>query len=264
MNYTYCYYIDDDSRFAELVVSLTSLMETKPKYPIACMVGKYVKKETRDFLTDIFNVNVIDVSDVDLSEKIYDTNGVLVSDCNCSGKMALYRLNQYDKIVYLDTDTLIVKNIDELFQEPDGSMARYCWDEKQRLNGGILVCVPNDDTNNAFKKYIADSVNIGRFIIPDDQEWLMHYYNSPKLNYCYNTVVSDLNRYKDSVLFDIGSVKVFHFVGTCFNKKLWDLKETYLYNVKAQSVIKMYLDRFNSIIHMYKTLFPNLAELLRY
>ena len=38
----YSYYIDRDEKISELLVSYTSLKGTKPKYPIAVMIGKYV------------------------------------------------------------------------------------------------------------------------------------------------------------------------------------------------------------------------------
>lgn len=265
-DYIYSYYIDRDEKISELLVSYTSLIATRPKYPIAVMTGKYVSERAIAFLRSL-DILILDASFSDYSEIIYDEDGNVASYCNCSGKLALYNFQQFKKIVYIDTDTYITKNVDELFDLPDGSMARYCWDERQISNGGVIVLEPNQKVVNMYQNYFAKSREEGRFEIPDDQELLWTYYkynDRPELHLCYiyNVVASDLDRYKQSHLFDIGAVKIYHFVGTCYGKKVWDIPNIYLYNMDTQELIINYLKQWNLIITMYKKLYPDL-EFLR-
>ena len=52
-NYTYCYYITEDEKVSELLVSYVSLMATNPQYPVSCIVGKLMSKEAIDFIKEI-------------------------------------------------------------------------------------------------------------------------------------------------------------------------------------------------------------------
>ena len=264
MKYIYCFYIYDDGRLPELIFGIDSLRKTNPKYPIACMIGREVSQQTIDFLINDLGITVLDGTPWDLSEKIYDENGNLVSDCNCSGKLNLYRFQQFDKIVYLDTDIWVKQNIDELFDLPDGSMARYCWDEQQRTNGGVIVMVPNNNTINEFTEYLEKcKTELGYFNIPDDQEWMLKKYNSvPRLNYCYNVVASDMYRYLDNCLFDEGAVKLYHFVGTCWGVKLWQANTVRLYNEACQELMYNYIEEFNKVIKEYVNKYPDMKSLL--
>ena len=264
MNYIYSFYIYDDGRLPELIVAIKSLQDTNPKYPIACMIGREVSQQTIDFLINDIGITVLDGTPWDLSDKIYDDNGNFLSDCNCSGKLNLYRFQQFNKIVYLDTDIWVKQNIDELFDLPDGSMARYCWDEQQRTNGGVIVIVPNDKTINDFSNYLTYcETTLKTFYIPDDQEWMLHYYNDvPRLNYCYNVVASDLFRYRDNFLFDEGAVKLYHFVGTCWGKKLWQADTVHLYNENGRDVMYKYIEYFNQIIKDYVQKYPYMKDKL--
>ena len=262
MNYIYSYYIDDNSRIPELIVSYESLMSTNPSYPVYCLVGKYVTQDARTELMHI-GINLLEGAPYNYSEFIYGENGEFKSMCNCTGKLNVYRFCQFDKIVYLDSDTWVQQNIEELFEEPDGSACRYCWDERQRINGGVVVIEPNDSFVHFFESYIETSRQQGCFTIPDDQELLWHYYsNVDRLNYCYNVIVSDMDRYMQNVLFDVGAVKVYHFVGTCFDKKVWQTNCTEMYHIESQQVIRNNLNYFNAVIEQYKEKYPNLKILL--
>ena len=264
MNNIYCFYIYDDGRLPELIVALDSLRKTNPKYPIACMIGREVSNETIQFMLNDLHIEVLDGTPWNLSEVIYDAQGNFVSDCNCSGKLNLYRFQQYNKIVYLDTDVWVKQNMDELFDLPDGSMARYCWDEQQRTNGGVIVMVPNDNTINDFNNYLEFcKTTVGKFYIPDDQEWMLQKYNDvPRLNYCYNVVASDLFRYYGNCLFDEGAVKLYHFVGTCWNKKLWQANTVHLYQESCHKIMYDYLDMFNNTINEYINRYPHMKSKL--
>ena len=69
MNYIYSYYIDDNSRIPELIVSYESLMSTNPSYPVYCLVGKYVTQDARTELMHI-GINLLEGASYNYSEFI--------------------------------------------------------------------------------------------------------------------------------------------------------------------------------------------------
>jgi alpha-N-acetylglucosamine transferase len=65
-------------------------------------------------------------------------------------KFEIFNLTQFDKIIYLDADIMMLKNIDHLFEYPhltsalDGEYFNI-WPDKPHFNAGILVIEPNSD-----------------------------------------------------------------------------------------------------------------------
>lgn len=79
---------------------------------------------------------------------------------------------QFDKIVFLDSDMMIISNIDFLFEYPDFSACqagRFLNSDWVRLNSGLMVIKPNEDTLQSLmaqlpltlKKYVAEGKNVG-------------------------------------------------------------------------------------------------------
>ena len=60
-------------------------------------------------------------------------------------KLNLWQLDQFDRIVFLDADTVVVKNIDRLFAYPEFSAAPNLYEtlaDMHRLNSGVFVAKP--------------------------------------------------------------------------------------------------------------------------
>ena len=64
-------------------------------------------------------------------------------------KLRLWQLTQYDRIVFLDADTLALRNIDRLFGYPEFSAAPNVYEslaDFRRLNSGVFVAQPSEAT----------------------------------------------------------------------------------------------------------------------
>lgn len=61
---------------------------------------------------------------------------------NTASKIEIFSLTEWEKLVYIDIDTLICKNIDELFNYPDGSMIKYTTDDQGF--SGLFVFKPRN------------------------------------------------------------------------------------------------------------------------
>ncbi len=104
-------------------------------------------------------------------------------------KLELWRLTQYRRVVFLDADTLVVKNIDNLFGYPEFCAAPNLYEtleDMHRLNSGVFVAAPSEATYDDM---------LGRLDVPDvfwrrtDQTFLEHYFpNWHGLPYTYNAL----------------------------------------------------------------------------
>jgi len=108
-------------------------------------------------------------------------------------------MTQFDKIIFLDADIMVLKNLDNLFECPhmtsaiDGEYFNL-WPQDPHFNSGILVIEPNESEYNKLIDYITnfsfDKWNKYQCIA--DQELL---------NLCYpewvNNSALHLNKYYD-------------------------------------------------------------------
>ncbi|MYJ74703.1 MAG: glycosyltransferase family 8 protein [Gammaproteobacteria bacterium] len=63
-------------------------------------------------------------------------------------KLWVWQLTRYERVVFLDADTLVIKNIDKLFGYPEFSAAPNLYEtlkDMHRLNSGVFVAAPNTD-----------------------------------------------------------------------------------------------------------------------
>ena len=60
-------------------------------------------------------------------------------------KLHVWNLVEYEKVVYIDADTLIMSNIDELFRRPPFAAAPDVF-PPDKFNAGVMVVKPSKDT----------------------------------------------------------------------------------------------------------------------
>lgn len=104
-------------------------------------------------------------------------------------KLRLWELTQYERVVFLDADTLVVRNIDRLFGYPEFSGAPNLYEtlaDMHRLNSGVFVAKPSGATFDHM---------LGVLDAPDavwrrtDQTFLESYFPQwHGLPYIYNTL----------------------------------------------------------------------------
>jgi alpha-N-acetylglucosamine transferase len=64
-------------------------------------------------------------------------------------KLRLWRMTEYEKVVFLDADTLVLRNIDRLFDWPEFSAAPNVYEslaDFRRMNSGVFVAQPSEAT----------------------------------------------------------------------------------------------------------------------
>lgn len=68
-------------------------------------------------------------------------------------KFRIWQLTEYEKLVYIDLDTLVVENVDELFDHPDVSAAPDIL-TGDKFNSGVLVFKPSMDFADMFQRSV--------------------------------------------------------------------------------------------------------------
>lgn len=91
-------------------------------------------------------------------------------------KLRLWELTQYDKVIFLDADILVLKNIDRLFAYPEFSAAPNVYEtlgDFHRLNSGVFVAEPS---HMRFDSMLAALDQNDAFWRRTDQTFLEYYF----------------------------------------------------------------------------------------
>jgi alpha-N-acetylglucosamine transferase len=90
-------------------------------------------------------------------------------------KLRLWQLD-YDRVVYLDADTLVLRNIDRLFGYPEFCAAPNVYESLQdfhRMNSGVFTARPSQAT---FRAMLSALDRPGAFWRRTDQTFLQHFF----------------------------------------------------------------------------------------
>lgn len=161
---------------------------------------------------------------------------------NTASKVALFSLHQYHKLVYIDSDTIVLQNIDELFRYPDGSMIYFPADRCGFT--GLMVFTPK---NHKFDYYrlIMDNYECSDGNLFGDLWFYVKSNVSYQISPCYlmpyDAILDEYDKNID--ITKRKEYKVVHFVN---NPKPW-----------------LAIDQFKDDIwcmHYYKTLYTDLKK----
>lgn len=151
-----------------------SLMKTKTLYDRIILVTPDVSLEYITYLKNVYT-HVIDTSYVDVNPTIFLKSDTRFRDVFT--KLSCLKLISYDKILLLDLDMIICKNIDHLFklEPPAACIKHYNLKFGEKINSK-LIC---DGTK------LVGSINAGLMLLkPDMTEW-----DKIKLDIKYNTTL---------------------------------------------------------------------------
>lgn len=179
-------------------------------------------------------------------------------------KLYVWTLTEYDKVVYLDSDMQVVRNIDFLFEKPHMSaVIADQWNEPglKKLNSGLIVIEPNLEEFDGMKQlWESGAINLKNV---GDQDIIRAYYLNweakeelhlpPGLNVFYSEVSAGIIKKKD-----VQPVSVIHYIGS---RKPWMVsiraifnrfKRNYLWRYLLKYVTTMYISFPKLIFIRYK------------
>ena len=232
MKTAYVTVLSTDSYLPGVLVLYKSLMKTLPVHPFLTLLTTDISTTTHDALNRhniAFSVMDKDIMNphegVDTEDRWYHTYA----------KLGIFGLSQYDKIVYLDADMIILQNIDELFDKPHMSAvnAGGLLPENAhwiQLNSGLMVIEPSDALFKDMVSKIGKIEQAERKDNYSDQGFLHAYYpdwpqhTELHLSHVYNMFDCLVAQHRESFGYWIKGmhpegkenskqIKIVHFIG---------------------------------------------------
>lgn len=235
MKKTFMTLLSTENYLEGVLVLYKSLLNSKTKYPFTVILSERISKKTENILhskkiqtiriTNEFNFN--NYNNINLSGPVHWKYTF--------EKLNIFSLTDYEKIVFLDSDMLIMENIDELFDKKHMSAVgpaggKYPGNENYNgLNSGLLVIEPN---KNDFENLIRlIPIVTGKLNNCGDQDVIIEYFikewrNSTELHLDdkYNMIFPYIDYYINNFGYTLNekksktNIKIIHFIGT---KKPW-------------------------------------------
>ncbi|XP_028813634.1 glycogenin-1-like [Denticeps clupeoides] len=204
----------NDSYAKGAMVLGESLRNHKTTKKLVALIGPHVTEPSRAVLNKIYDeVRVVDVLDSgDTAHLVMMKRpdlGVTFTKLHC------WALTQYSKCVFMDADTMVVSNVDELFDREELSAAPDPgWPDC--FNSGVFVFRPSDETYNKLLRFCAEHGSFDG----GDQGVLNSFFSdwatadiTKHLPFIYNLSSVAIYTYTPAFKQYGGNAKVVHFLG---------------------------------------------------
>ena len=226
MDFAYITVITNKRYLKGIKALVRSLKKVKYKYPLVVLIpndadpdleiilrsyGCVVKKTERPFIC----------SELLQKNRIGTWNDTFL-------KLSVFDLVEFKKVIYIDSDMMVLKNIDHLFEKPHLSAvaAGQTKDpEWKRLNSGLIVIEPDRSVYNMLLDAIipACTERLNKGVGYGDQDVINYCYqdwpvqNELHLSEEYNCLSSDIEAISNKYGFN--HIAVIHYIGV---KKPWE------------------------------------------
>lgn len=198
-----------------------SLKNTKTSKQLVLMVTQGVSQAKRSQLGEIWD-KLVDITLIDSGDT---ENLVLLErpELGCTfSKIRAWKLTEFEKCVFLDADTLVLQNIDDLFERDElSAVPDVGWPDC--FNSGVFVFKPSDTT---YAGLLDHAKRYGSFD-GGDQGLLNEFFSNwntqditHRLPFVYNTVSTASYTYTPAFKRYGKDIKIVHFLGS---SKPWHL-----------------------------------------
>jgi len=192
-----------------------SLRNSSTTRQLVLMVTSGVSEAMRQRLNEVWDLLV----NIDQLDSFDEENLAQLKrpELGCTfSKLRAWKLTQFTKCVFLDADTLVLQNVDDLFEREEFSaVSDIGWPDC--FNSGVFVFKPSDNTYSAL---IEHAKQYGSFD-GGDQGLLNEYFSnwrnsdiSRHLPFTYNTVSSAVYSYTPAFNKYGKNIKIVHFLGS--------------------------------------------------
>ena len=253
MNYAFVTVLSTNDYYKGVVALFESIKETKSKY------GKYVVLVNETIQEDIIRDFISRGYDVIRHKKMqfdFVKNEFFSYWQNTFDKFSVFDLEQFDKIVFLDSDMLVTHNIDCLFELPHMSAVvagKELSPDWNCLNSGLMVIVPKKD----FSLQLIDTLKNNNYSNEiGDQDVIETYFDWQSkglaISENYNMFADTVDYYINHLNYKKEEISVIHFIG---KDKPWmlDKNQQELFRQDCLSNNNIYLldyfDQYLSIIN---------------
>lgn len=255
-NYSYVTFITSEKYLLGLDTLCKSLLLTKTKYPLSVIIPSNSSESFENNVKEhSFGARIIRIDRIDAKNEISNSNYKHWGDTFF--KLNVARLTQFSKVVMLDLDLLIRRNIDDLFGRPHMSAcasALIKFPEWQYLNSGLMVIEPNIRFFNDLISNIENARKASKTGDIGDQDVFNYLYpnwfNTPELRISeeYNEFYRAVYRLAKTLKHGWKDIKVIHYWGIV---KPWHLSKKELLKQYLINARYLRLD-VNRCLSMYR------------
>lgn len=160
---SYVTLLSSESYFDGVIALNASLQSVGAKYPLYCLLSSNLDTCIQDKLKQ-YGVSCIRLDAPALSFSA--GNDLKYSNWDYTfDKLKIWGLTQFDKIVFVDSDMIVVNNIDHLFEKPDFSAALAgvlfpSCEGLNFINSGIMVLTPS-------KQIELEMLDLAKTVVPE-------------------------------------------------------------------------------------------------
>lgn len=173
-NYAYITLLSSEDYLDAVLVLAMSLNKTKNSFPLVVAVVDDILTPEIEYLLKNFGCQI------EVIPRIYYSTTTQNSHIghpvlNTASKIQIFDFNQYDKLIYIDSDVVVLENIDSLFNYPDGSMVYYEGDYTGLT--GLFIIEPKNHRETRYYLSLLENFDVfdGNLI----GEFWFHILNSP-------------------------------------------------------------------------------------
>lgn len=235
MKYAYVTVITNDKYVGGLKMLIKSLKKVNAKYPLYVVIPTQtnLKKLISQICENIIECERLEIDDVANQNKTPYWNETFF-------KLNIMNLVQFDKIVFLDSDMIVLKNIDELFERQHMSAAvggKTAHPEWTDFNSGLMVIEPSKKSFRELINCIEPAIqkrillNLGYGDQDVFHEWMPDWNKKSSLDLGerYNALYTYLDEMVDAgTIQSLKDVCVIHYIGKW---KPW--MSSVIYNIRV-------------------------------
>jgi glycogenin len=155
-------YLSSDDYFIGVLALHKSWKEVQSKHPLYCMVTPDISNHVLEELSKR-KIYLIKTQKLKLPQNLIRYNR---ENCprgqdlleNYFNKLVIFGLDQFEKIIYMDADMIMIKNIDHLFDEPHMSAIPDNYNNGvASLNSALMVIEPRADLLKDMYKKLSET-----------------------------------------------------------------------------------------------------------
>ena len=199
-NYSYVTVLTDDSYVYGVILLKETLKQTEAKYPLTVLITDNVSEPTIEILDQI-DVDYKKIDTIPITNNIFEHNKNIDSRLShtwkdCWTKFRIFDQTQFDKIVFLDADIMILKNLDDLFDKPhmtsclDGEYFNI-WPGWDHFNSGCIVIEPSHEEFESILNFACTLEDLPNYVIADQEILNLYFKDWPEKKELH------LNKYYD-------------------------------------------------------------------
>lgn len=257
----YAFYATDQTYACSAMVIIKTLLSTNPyqNIDILLIIPKNTKKviltETQQNFLKKINETSNRMVYVRKEEIPYTNNDITYRDVFL--KLTIFKQFDYYKIIYLDSDALILRNLDHLFTYPIPTMGipHACWIEQNRKEKKytmytttlLIVANPNQNTWNRIQSKFNDTYH-GFDMDLINEEFVSDITTLPKqyaaLNSFFETEKDSQLWYDKPIAQAIKDIYVYHYTA---KDKPWDFGRIPYWSDQVHSVFLKFHQKWHDL-----------------